>query len=92
MIKITILICNKKLSIGHKYTLVSYVSSNGEDGSPIHCIHSKPTNKDPHKSIKGFQVHPIAQVPSSSNAKRVSFDYSEKCNYLFDITNFSVAL
>ena len=67
----------------------SYVSSNDEDGSPIHCIHFKPTNKDPLKSIKELQVHPIAQVPSSSNARRVPFDYSDKCNYLLDTTNYS---
>ncbi len=67
----------------------SYVSSNDEDGSPIHCIHFKPTNKEPLKSIKDLQVHPIAQVPSSSNARRVPFDYSDKCNYLLDNTNYS---
>ena len=55
----TILICKqKKLSIEDKYPLVSHVSPNG----PIHCIHFKPTKRDPHKSIKGLQVRPIAQV------------------------------
>ena len=50
------------MSIERKYPLVSHVSSNVEDGSPVHCIHFKPTKRDPHKSIKGSQVQPIAQV------------------------------
>ena len=58
-----ILICNKKkLSIKRKYPSVSHVSPNVEDGSPIHCINFKPTKRNPHKSIKGLQVQPIAQV------------------------------
>ena len=58
-----ILICTKKnLSIERKYTSVSHVSSNVEDGSPIHCINFKPTKRNPQKSIKGLQVQPIAQV------------------------------
>ena len=61
--KNTILICNQKyISIRHKYPLASHVFPNVEDGSPIHCIHFKPTKRDPHKSIKGLQVQPIAQV------------------------------
>ena len=51
-----------KLSIERKQALVSHVSPNVEDGSPIHCIPSKPTKSDPHKSIKGPQVEPIMQV------------------------------
>ena len=48
-----ILICNKrKLSIEHKYSLVSHVFPNVEDASPIHCIYFKPTKRDLHKSIK----------------------------------------
>ena len=60
----TILICNRqnKLSIGRKYPLVLHVSPNVEDGSPIHCIHFKPTKRDLHKSIKGLHVQLIAQV------------------------------
>ena len=69
-----ILICNKQtkqtkkkrkkenLSIERKYPLVLHVSRNVEDGSPIHCINFEPTNRNPHKSIKGLQVQPIAQV------------------------------
>ena len=58
-----ILICNKeKLSIKRKYPSVSHVSPNVEDGSPIHCMNFKPTNRNPHKSIKGLQVQTIAQV------------------------------
>ena len=57
------MICNKKiLSIERKYPSVSHVSPNVEDGRPIHCIHFKPTKRNPHKSIKGLQVQPIAQV------------------------------
>ena len=57
------MICNKKkLSIERKYPSVSHVSPNVEDGSPIHCIHFKPTKRNPHKSIKGLQVQPITQV------------------------------
>jgi hypothetical protein len=52
----------KKLSIERKYPSVSHVSPNVEDGRPIHCIHFKPTKRNPHKSIKGLQVQPIAQV------------------------------
>ena len=59
----TILICNKKkLLIEREYPLVSHVSPSVEDGSPIHCIHFKPTKRDPHKSIKGLQVQHIMQV------------------------------
>ena len=64
-----ILICNqqkekkrKKISIEHKYPSVLHVSPNVEDGSPIHCINLEPTNKNPHKSIKGLQIQSIAQV------------------------------
>ena len=61
--KTHILICDKiKLSIELKYPLVSHVSPNVEDGSPIYCIHLKPTKRDMHKSIKGLQVQPIMQV------------------------------
>ena len=52
----------EKLSIECKYPSVLHVSPNVEDGSPIHYIHFKPTKRDPHKSIKGFQVQLIAQV------------------------------
>src|SRR6202022_4841426 len=52
----------QKLSIEHKYLLVSHVSPNVEDASPIHCIHFKPTKRDPHKSIKGLQVQLVAQL------------------------------
>ena len=62
----TILICNKKLSIEHKYPSVLHVYPNVEDGSPIHCIHFKPTKRNPHKSIKGLQVQPIMQVAFDS--------------------------
>ena len=31
-------------------------------GSPIHCIYFKPSERDPHKSIKVFKFQPIAQV------------------------------
>jgi len=41
------------LSIERKYHAVLHVSPNVEDGSPILCIHFKPTKRDPHKSIKG---------------------------------------
>ena len=52
-----ILICyKKKLSIEFKYPSVSHVSSNDEDGSPIHCINFKPTKRNPHKSIKGLAI------------------------------------
>ena len=64
-----ILICNqkkrkekKKLSIERKYHAVLHVSPNLEDGSPIHCINLEAANRNPHKSIKGLQVQPIAQV------------------------------
>ena len=54
----TILIFNKKkLSIEHKYPLVSHVSPNVHD-SQIHCTHFKPTKRD----LKGLQVQPIAQM------------------------------
>jgi hypothetical protein len=57
------MICNKKkLSIERKYPSVSHVSPNVEDGRPIHCIHFKPTKGNPHKSIKGLKVQPIAQL------------------------------
>ena len=52
----------KKLSIERKGPLVSHVSPNVKDGSLIHCIHFKPTKRDPHKSIMGLQVQPTAQV------------------------------
>jgi hypothetical protein len=52
----------KKLSIDRKYPSILHVASNVEDGSPIHCVHFKPTTRDPHKSIKGLQVQLIAQV------------------------------
>ena len=55
-------VTKKKLSIERKYPSVLHVSPNVEDGSPIHCIHFKPTKRNPHKSIKGLQVQPIAQV------------------------------
>ena len=59
----TILICNKKKpSIECKYLLVSHVSPNVEEGSPIHRIHFKATKRNPRKSIKGLQVLLIAQV------------------------------
>jgi hypothetical protein len=59
----TIFICNKKnLSIKCKYSSVSHVSPNVKDGSPIHCIHFKPTKRVMHKSNKGLKVQPIAQV------------------------------
>ena len=58
----TILICVRILSIKCKYPLVSHVSPNVEDASPIHCVHFKATKRDPHKSIKGLQVQLIAQV------------------------------
>jgi hypothetical protein len=58
-----ILIYNKKkLSIERKYPSVLHVSPNVEDGSPIHCIMLELTYRNPHKSIKGLQVQPIAQV------------------------------
>ena len=59
-----ILICNQKklISIESNYPSVLHVSPNVEDGSPIHCINFEPTNRNPHKSIKGLQVQPIAQV------------------------------
>jgi hypothetical protein len=55
-------VTQKKLPIERKYPLVSHVSPNVEDSRPIHCIHFKPTKRNPHKSIKSFQVQPIAQV------------------------------
>ena len=55
-------VTKKKLSIKRKYPSVLHVSPNVEDGSPIHCINFEPTNRNPHKSIKGLQVQPIAQV------------------------------
>ena len=51
-----------KKTINRAQVLEEHVSPNVEDGSPIHWIHFKPTKRDPHKSIKGFQVQPIAQV------------------------------
>ena len=64
--KYAILICNhktqNKLSIESNYPSVLHVSPNVEDGSPIHCINFEPTNRNPHKSIKGLQVQPIAQM------------------------------
>ena len=57
-----ILIYNKKkLSIERNNPSVLHVSPNVEDGSPIHCIKLEPTNRNPHKSIKGLQVQPIAR-------------------------------
>ena len=53
----TILICNiKNISIEHKDSKVLHISPSVEDGSLIHCIHFKPTKRDPHKSIKGLKV------------------------------------
>ena len=51
----TIFICNR-LTVNPS---VSHVSPNVGGASPIHCIHLKPTKRDPHKSIKGLQVQPI---------------------------------
>jgi hypothetical protein len=53
----------KNISVEHKYLLVPHVSPNVKEGSPIHCIHFKPTKRDQHiKRIKGLQVQLIAQV------------------------------
>ena len=49
-----------------------------EDGSPIHCIPFKPTKRDLHKSIKGLQVQPIAQV--EPNLQPDSAIYTAKSN------------
>ena len=57
-----LLICNKKTKIERKYPLVSHVSPNVGNGSPIHCINFKPAKRNPHKSIKGLQGQLIAQV------------------------------
>jgi hypothetical protein len=37
--------------------LVSHVSPNVEDGSPIHCIHFKPTKRDPQKTSRVFKFN-----------------------------------
>ena len=55
-------VTQKETSIKRKYPSVSHVSPTVEDGSPIHCINLKPTKRSLHKSIKGLQVQPIAQV------------------------------
>ena len=61
-----ILICNPNIyiyiSVERTYPSVLHVSPNVDDGSPIHCINFEPTNRNPHKSIKGLQVQPIVQV------------------------------
>ena len=45
-----------------KYPLVLHVSQIVEDGSLIYCKNFESTNRNPHKSIKGLQVQPIAQL------------------------------
>ena len=80
------MICNKKkLSIERKYPLVLHVSPNVEDGSPIHCINFKPTNRNPHKSIKGLQIQPIAQVAFDCN-------FSGKCSPCSQLVSLSLII
>ena len=52
------MICNKKkLSIKRKYPSVLHVSPNVEDGSPIHCINFKPTNRNSIRASRVFKFN-----------------------------------
>ena len=54
-----ILICNQKKlkSIESNYPSVLHVSPNVEDGSPIHCINFKPTNRTCKRTSRVFKFN-----------------------------------
>ena len=81
----------KNLSFEQKYPSISHVSPNVEDSSPIHCMNFKPTKKNPHKSIKGLQVQPIAQVAFDCIFMGKSSHIALPCSQLVSLSLITVS-
>ena len=67
------------------------VSPNVEDGTPIHCINYKPTNRNPHKSIKGLQVQRIAQVAFDCICLEILFHIASPCSLLVSLPLITIS-